>query len=89
MVRLPGFLEYVMSQWHEYIESLSRQIERSFVDYDAYLKRNAINFEQFHQILVVDLRISLQGCLGNQEDSGRLEQIFIDAVLTIEKNKVF
>ena len=45
MVRLPGFLEYVMSEWHDYIESLSRQIERSFSDYDAYLKRNALNFE--------------------------------------------
>ena len=47
MVRLPEFIEYVMTHWHDYIESLARQIERSFFDYDAYLKRNALNFEQF------------------------------------------
>jgi len=89
MVRLPEFIEYVMFQWHEYIKSLSGQIERSFADYDAYHQRNALNFEQLSQILAVDLRVTLQSCHGTPADSSSLEGMFIDALQNIETNEEF
>ena len=89
MVRLPEFIEYVMSQWHDYMESLLGQIERSFADYDAYHQRDALNFEQLSQILAVDLRVTLQSYHGTPADSSSLEGMFIDAVQNIETNEEF
>jgi len=65
MVRRQDFIDIAIFHWKEYMISVSKQLEKSFLDYDSFFKRNALNYEQVVNLMQLELRISPYVFFGN------------------------
>ena len=56
----------IVYNWQNYMMVVSKQIEKSFEEYDTFFKRNGLNFEQVCKLFQTELKIAPSIIYQNQ-----------------------